>query len=145
MYGADGQATSNALIYALNISFNGVDSGLDTTRGQNVLLYKVGDQIEGRAGSETGDLVFLISIDPTTGAVTLTQSKALKHPVGGSSYDESLSISNAGLITLTATATDGDGDAVTSDPVAVGDRFIFKDDGPSIGSAPAVTSVDEKV
>lgn len=145
VYGADGQATSNALIYALNISSNGVDSGLDTTSGQNVLLYKVGNQIEGRAGSASGDVVFRISIDPTTGAVTLTQSEALKHPVGGSSYDESLSISNAGLITLTATATDGDGDAVTSDPVAVGDRFIFKDDGPSIGSAPAVTSVDEKV
>ena len=144
VYGADGQATSNALIYALNISSNGVDSGLDTTSGQNVLLYKVGNEIEGRAGSASGDVVFRISIDPTTGAVTLTQSEALKHPVGGSSYDESLSISNAGLITLTATATDGDGDAVTSDPVAVGDRFIFKDDGPSIGSAPAVTSVDEK-
>ncbi|WP_461949364.1 VCBS domain-containing protein [Acinetobacter baumannii] len=144
VYGADGQATSNALIYTLNISSNGVDSGLDTTSGQNVLLYKVGNKIEGRAGSALGDVVFRISIDPTTGAVTLTQSKALKHPVGGSSYDESLSISNAGLITLTATATDGDGDAVTSDPVAVGDRFIFKDDGPSIGSAPAVTSVDEK-
>ena len=144
VYGADGQATSNALIYALNISSNGVDSGLDTTSGQNVLLYKVGNQIEGRAGSASGDVVFRISIDPTTGAVTLTQSEALKHPVGGSSYDESLSISNAGLITLTATATDGDGDAVTSDPVAVGDRFIFKDDGPSIGSAPAATSVDEK-
>ena len=144
VYGADGQATTNALIYALNISSNGVDSGLDTTSGQNVLLYKVGNQIEGRAGSESGDVVFRISIDPTTGAVTLTQSVALKHPEGGSSYDESLSISNAGLITLTATATDGDGDAVTSDPVAVGDRFIFKDDGPSIGSAPAVTSVDEK-
>ncbi|MDT0231599.1 DUF5801 repeats-in-toxin domain-containing protein [Acinetobacter sp. RRD8] len=144
VYGADGQATTNALIYALNISSNGVDSGLDTTSGQNVLLYKVGNQIEGRAGSASGDVVFRISIDPTTGAVTLTQSEALKHPVGGSSYDESLSISNAGLITLTATATDGDGDAVTSDPVAVGDRFIFKDDGPSIGSAPAVTSVDEK-
>ncbi|MCG6651856.1 hypothetical protein GHT87_15670, partial [Acinetobacter baumannii] len=144
VYGADGQATSNALIYTLNISSKGVDSGLDTTSGQNVLLYKVGNQIEGRAGSESGDVVFRISIAPTTGAVTLTQSKALKHPVGGSSYDESLSISNAGLITLTATATDGDGDAVTSDPVAVGDRFIFKDDGPSIGSAPAVTSVDEK-
>ncbi|MGV2948114.1 DUF5801 repeats-in-toxin domain-containing protein, partial [Acinetobacter sp. AGC35] len=142
--GADGQATSNALIYTLNISSNGVDSGLDTTSGQNVLLYKVDNQIEGRAGSPSGDVVFRISIDPTTGAVTLTQSEALKHPVGGSSYDESLSISNAGLITLTATATDGDGDAVTSDPVAVGDRFIFKDDGPSIGSAPAVTSVDEK-
>ncbi|WP_265102620.1 VCBS domain-containing protein [Acinetobacter johnsonii] len=144
VYGADGQATSNALIYTLNISSKGVDSGLDTTSGQNVLLYKVGNQIEGRAGIESGDVVFRISIDPTTGAVTLTQSKALKHPVGGSSYDESLSISNAGLITLTATATDGDGDAVTSDPVAVGDRFIFKDDGPSIGSEPAVTSVDEK-
>ena len=145
VYGADGQATSDALIYTLNISSKGVDSGLDTTSGQNVLLYKVGNQIVGRAGSESGDVVFRISIAPTTGAVTLTQSKALKHPVGGSSYDESLSISNAGLITLTATATDGDGDAVTSDPVAVGDRFIFKDDGPSIGSAPAVTSVDEKV
>ena len=145
VYGADGQATSNALIYTLNISSDGVDSGLYTTSGQNVLLYKVGNQIEGRAGSASGDVVvFRISIDPTTGAVTLTQSEALKHPVGGSSYDESLSISNAGLITLTATATDGDGDAVTSDPVAVGDRFIFKDDGPSIGSAPAVTSVDEK-
>ncbi|MDH1365191.1 DUF5801 domain-containing protein [Acinetobacter johnsonii] len=145
VYGADGQATSNALIYTLNISSDGVDSGLDTTSGQNVLLYKVGNEIEGRAGSASGDVVvFRISIDPTTGAVTLTQSVALKHPVGGSSYDESLSISNAGLITLTATATDGDGDAVTSDPVAVGDRFIFKDDGPSIGSAPAVTSVDEK-
>ncbi|WP_228157034.1 DUF5801 repeats-in-toxin domain-containing protein [Acinetobacter baumannii] len=144
VYGADGQATSDALIYTLNISSKGVDSGLDTTSGQNVLLYKVGNQIVGRAGSESGDVVFRISIAPTTGAVTLTQSKALKHPVGGSSYDESLSISNAGLITLTATATDGDGDAVTSDPVAVGDRFIFKDDGPSIGSAPAVTSVDEK-
>ncbi|MDI0638885.1 VCBS domain-containing protein [Escherichia coli] len=103
VYGADGQATSNALIYALNISSNGVDSGLDTTSGQNVLLYKVGNQIEGRAGSASGDVVFRISIDPTTGAVTLTQSEALKHPVGGSSYDESLSISNAGLITLTAT------------------------------------------
>ncbi|RKG31655.1 hypothetical protein D7V21_13335, partial [Acinetobacter guerrae] len=144
VYGADGQATTNALIYALNISSNGVDSGLDTTSGQNVLLYKVGNEIVGRAGSASGDVVFRISIDPTTGAVTLTQSEALKHPVGGSSYDESLFISNAGLITLTATAKDGDGDAVTSDPVAVGDRFIFKDDGPSIGSAPAATSVDEK-
>ena len=145
VYGADGKATSNALIYTLNISSDGVDSGLDTTSGQNVLLYKVGNQIEGRAGSASGDVVvFRISINPTTGAVTLTQSVALKHPVGGSSYDESLSISNAGLITLTATATDGDGDAVTSDPVAVGDRFIFKDDGPSIGSAPAATAVDEK-
>ncbi|MDN8223695.1 DUF5801 repeats-in-toxin domain-containing protein, partial [Acinetobacter baumannii] len=51
VYGADGQATSNALIYTLNISSNGVDSGLDTTSGQNVLLYKVGNKIEGRAGS----------------------------------------------------------------------------------------------
>ena len=53
-----------------------VDSGLDTTSGQNVLLYKVGNQIEGRAGSASGDVVFRISIDPTTGAVTFNSIRS---------------------------------------------------------------------
>ncbi|MHB0819562.1 T1SS-143 repeat domain-containing protein [Stutzerimonas stutzeri] len=146
-YGADGAATSNALIYALNVASPGVASGVvDTATGQGVYLYKEGSDIVGLVGSggvanASGTEAFRIAIDSETGAVTLTQKRPLQHP-NVNDHDDSLTLASD-AITLTATATDGDGDVVSSTAVEVGGRFTFKDDGPRISAQPASATVDE--
>lgn len=146
-YGADGAATSNALIYALDVASPGVASGVvDTATGQGVYLYKEGSDIVGLVGSggvanASGTEAFRIAIDSETGAVTLTQKRPLQHP-NVNDHDDSLTLASD-AITLTATATDGDGDVVSSTAVEVGGRFTFKDDGPRISAQPASATVDE--
>ncbi|WP_207793503.1 DUF5801 repeats-in-toxin domain-containing protein [Pseudomonas lopnurensis] len=146
-YGADGAASSNPLVYALNVASAGVVAGvIDTANGQGVYLYKVGHDIVGRVGNggsadPAGAEAFRIEIDATTGAVTLTQSRPLSHP-DADDHDDPLSLASD-AITLTATATDGDGDATTSTAVDVGGRFTFLDDGPGISAAPTGATIDE--
>ena len=97
-----------------------------------MVLTQSGNTITGTAGA-SGPTVLVITIDPTSGDVTLDQQRAVRQGTPGNTpdaHDESISL-NASAITLTATATDGDGDVVSSTR-NVGGSFVFEDDGPSI-------------
>ena len=143
-YGADGAAATDALIYTLEVD-GSIASGLvDTASDEAVVLTANGDGtlITGTAGGQT---VLTISIDDATGEITLNQQRALKHADANNPDDAVTIAENA--ISIVAAATDGDADTVTSS-IAIGDRFSFKDDGPSItagvtGALPNALTTDD--
>ena len=126
--GADGLAGTT---YSIGVSSAGVDSGLNSVDGHDILLYKEGDLVVGRisGGANDGKAAFAVAIDSSTGVLSLAQYNAISHGNTGSA-DESVSIAAAALVAY-ATATDGDGDTSTSSPVNIGGAVSFQDDGPS--------------
>ncbi|WP_155756710.1 DUF5801 repeats-in-toxin domain-containing protein [Acinetobacter sp. CIP A162] len=139
-YRADGAATTNPLVYSLQIASDGVNSGLvDTATGQAILLYKVGNDVVGHVGNSSGAEAFRMSL--TGDAMTLTQSRAVVHPTTGASHNEPVGLVNGALF-VRAVATDKDGDNVQTQ-VDVGSRFTFLDDGPAFISASPAPTVDE--
>ncbi|WP_439839829.1 DUF5801 repeats-in-toxin domain-containing protein, partial [Aeromonas veronii] len=75
LFGADGEAASNATRYALQLSGEGIDSGVvDVASGDPVLLFTNPDTgaIEGRLGDAEGELVFSLAVNGD-GDVSLTQ------------------------------------------------------------------------
>ncbi|MDH1691523.1 DUF5801 domain-containing protein, partial [Acinetobacter junii] len=139
-YRADGAATTNPLVYSLQIASVGVNSGLvDTATGQAILLYKVGNDVVGHVGNSSGAEAFRMSL--TGDAMTLTQSRAVVHPTTGASHNEPVGLVNGALF-VRAVATDKDGDNVQTQ-VDVGSRFTFLDDGPAFISASPAPTVDE--
>jgi len=143
-YGADG---AGAKTYALGVSVSGADSGVvDTATGLRVFLFVEAGVVVGRAGvnasaATTGDVVFKVSVD-AAGNVTLNQQRAIRHPNQGDA-DDTTTLSAADLVTLTGTITDRDGDKATA-VLNIGDRLVFKDDGPSV-SANATVKLDDDV
>ncbi|PWK76757.1 DUF5801 repeats-in-toxin domain-containing protein [Aminobacter sp. AP02] len=137
-YGTDGKAVANDLTYKIQIG--SALTNLQTTDGRNIELFQQGNLIVGRyevGGNNNPDgsgsdepAAFAIHIDPATGEVTLVQYVSLKHPTGGSSHDESISLS-ADNIQVVLTAKDGDGDTVSA-TVNVGNLIKFEDDGPTL-------------
>ncbi|WP_429140831.1 DUF5801 repeats-in-toxin domain-containing protein, partial [Aeromonas allosaccharophila] len=58
-FGADGAGT---LVYSLNVSAAGADSGLnDTATGQDILLYLESGSVVGRVGGSSGSVAFTLS------------------------------------------------------------------------------------
>jgi len=145
LFGTDGQGAT-PVGYAL--STPGGNSGLvDTATGLSVFLFKVGNDIVGKAGADaaaaaSGPTVFVVSV-ASTGVVTLDQQRAIVHPT--SNPDESKTLSASNLVVLTATASDKDGDTAATS-LNIGQLLVMKDDGPSITGtlvgAPTMT-VDE--
>ncbi|WP_227340083.1 beta strand repeat-containing protein [Sphingopyxis sp. P8] len=121
--GSDGGTIS----FGLSLSSSGVDSGLDTTDGQNILLYLESGIVVGRVGGPAGAAAFAIAVE-ADGSVNLVQYLSIKHPTPGASHDESLSIVN-GAVLATVTVTDGDGDT-SSASTPIGGLISFQDDGP---------------
>ncbi|MBK7163112.1 MAG: tandem-95 repeat protein [Sphingomonadales bacterium] len=121
--------------YAYNfvLPSEGANSGLLlSTTNTAILLYTAAPGvIEGRVGGIGGAVAFTVSVNPTSGAVTVTQNLAVEHPTGGASHDEDLSPLTAGALTLRVTATDFDGDTDTAN-VDLGSIIRFEDDGPTI-------------
>ncbi|WP_327785498.1 DUF5801 repeats-in-toxin domain-containing protein [Zhongshania aliphaticivorans] len=128
-YGADGAALADATLYSLDA--NPVSGLVDTATDASVVFAVNGDGtiITGTAG---GNTVLTISINSVTGEVTVDQQRAVKHLDAGDPNDNTSIINTA--VSIIATATDGDGDEVTS-TIAIGNRFTFFDDGPSITTA----------
>ncbi len=124
-YGADGPGT---VTFSLDISALGVNSGVQTTEGQSILLYKEGDLVVGRIGSQLGAAALAFSIDGTTGVLSVAQFHSLKHPTGGVSYDEGISLTD-GVLRAVATATDSEDDVAIAS-TGIGDAVVFQDDGP---------------
>lgn len=130
---------------ALVLSSQGTFSGLQTTDGRNIYLFKEGDVIVGRY-DKPGDFdtdvnppphpdadpaAFAIAIG-NDGTIYLVQWVSLKHPIGGSSHDESISIAS-GKVKVEVTVTDQDGDKATG-TVDISGKIKFDDDGPKITS-----------
>ncbi|WP_417500714.1 DUF5801 repeats-in-toxin domain-containing protein [Marinobacter sp.] len=128
-YGEDGAASTDALVYSLDIDPAIVTGLTDTATGQAIVLSINGSgEVEGRTDTD-GELAFIANVDSNTGKVTLTQSRALSHP-DTSDHDDAVSLAENAL-SLKATATDGDGDEASAS-ISLGDKLVFKDDGPAI-------------
>ncbi|HJS41506.1 MAG TPA: DUF5801 repeats-in-toxin domain-containing protein, partial [Sphingomicrobium sp.] len=127
-FGADGPAATGALDFELNI--NTGDTGLfDTATGEEIVLVKVGETIEGRTDT-TNQLSFVISVN-ADGELSLDQQRAIIHDDEMDPNDVETMDADS-LITLSVTATDADGDSVTvEDPINIAQNFLFFDDGPT--------------
>ncbi|WP_367892602.1 DUF5801 repeats-in-toxin domain-containing protein [Legionella pneumophila] len=149
-YGADGAGTT-VTTYALSVSAQGVDSGLDNN-GNNIYLYNIAGSVVGstsatQADITTGNTIFSLGVNSSSGVVTLTQHQEVDHglPGASSNYAAQEAILNTGLVFLNATAvtTDGDGDTATaSASLDLGGNVKFDDDGPTVGSISLVADED---
>ena len=130
-YGADGAGTT---LFSLNVSAAGVDSGLNTTAGQDILLFKEGNLIVGRVsgGPDDGKAAFAIAIDPVTGVISMVEYLSIQHPLPANP-DDSVSIAD-GAILAVVTVTDADGDAATQS-VGIGSAIQFQDSAPVMTAA----------
>jgi T1SS-143 domain-containing protein len=149
-YGADGAAAVKPIQYELVLSSNNVHSGLKTTDGRDIHLFKEGNLIVGRyevGGNNSPDgspdevAAFAISIDAATGQLAMVQYVSLDHPNDGNP-DDTVQLDD-GTLSVKVTLTDGDGDPA-SDTVDISCVIQFEDDGPTlVGSATLSIAVDE--
>ncbi|MGE3319948.1 MAG: DUF5801 repeats-in-toxin domain-containing protein, partial [Candidatus Berkiella sp.] len=110
-------------------AIEGAASGYTTPDGsQNIVLHNNAGVIEGHVGTTVGALVFTVSVNSSTGDVTLTQYLAVQHPT--TDPNELSSSMTAGVLTFTVTLTDQDGDSIAPS-VDLGSVIKFYDDGPS--------------
>src|SRR6185369_4192025 len=123
--GADTPGTTG---FSLNVSSAGVDSGLNTTDGHDILLFKEGNLIVGRVsgGADDGKAAFAIAID-STGHISTVEYLSIQHP-DANNPDDSQSIAN-GAVLAVVTVTDADGDSATQS-LAIGSHIQFQDSGP---------------
>ncbi|MCF2515235.1 DUF5801 domain-containing protein [Sphingomonas sp. G124] len=143
-YGADGAGTT---VFGLSVAPGGVDSGLDTTAGVNIFLFLENGLVVGRVGATAGaaaagPAAFALSIDPSTGFISMVEYMSINHPNTGNP-DDSVSILNT-AVQATVTVTDGDSDPATTS-VNIGSHIQFQDDGPTAGIATTgqTVSLDE--
>ncbi|TPJ79291.1 DUF5801 repeats-in-toxin domain-containing protein, partial [Mesorhizobium sp. B2-6-2] len=138
------------ITYDLSVNSQGETSNLiDSATGEAVVLTQSGNTVSGYVAGHSGDpafLVFTLSVNTSTGDVTLTQDRAVHQDTIENPTDGSEGIALAGgLVTLTATATDPGGHTASAS-ADIGGSATFHDDGPSItanqASAPTL-SVDE--
>jgi uncharacterized protein DUF5801 len=128
--GADG---AGAVGYTMKV-VNGTDSGLDdVATGDSILLRLNGSGVvEGYLSAHTTDVAFTVSVN-SSGVVTLTHMRAIKHSPGG--VDETASAIAADAIKVTGTITDTEGvptgDTASAD-LPIGDKLNFHDDEPTI-------------
>jgi len=151
IFGADGEAATNATQFALSLSSNA--SGVTLTDGSPIVLVDVngdGSVIVGQvqSGAFAGTAAFALQIDPGTGLVTVEQYLSLAHPAQhdgsatGQSYDEPVDLADSGL-EVVVTITDGDGDQAQAF-ANVGAQIQFEDDGPK-AEADAKATLDMAV
>jgi T1SS-143 domain-containing protein len=122
--GADG----GTVAFSLNVSSAGVDSGLDTTDGHNILLTLENGIVVGRVsgGADDGKAAFAISID-STGHLSMVEWLSINHP-DAANPDDVVSIAN-GTVLAVVTASDADGDVSTAS-TPIGSLIQFQDSGP---------------
>lgn len=126
------------IAYSLQLGAGSNHSGLFTTEGRDIHLFKEGDLIVGRYetggdnipdGSADEVAAFAIHIDPVTGQLTVIQYMSLYHP-NAADPDDTVEILDGKLL-VKVTVTDGDGDTDTA-TVDIGSKVEFEDDGPKV-------------
>ncbi|RIX29040.1 hypothetical protein D3M59_06850, partial [Sphingomonas edaphi] len=139
--------TPQTNVYSLALSSEGIASGLlVSSNNAPIFLYENGGVITGstsatEGGIDAGNTAFTVSINPTTGAVTLTQFLAVEHSNTASNDEDSTGL-NAGVLNLRVTTTDFDGDTDFAQ-VDLGSVVRFEDDGPSVTAVQLTGTVDE--
>ncbi|WP_256042632.1 retention module-containing protein [Aeromonas hydrophila] len=150
-FGADG---AGSIGYSLALSGSNVASGLYAVdpaaangQGAAIVLNQVGNVITGSAG---GVDYFTLTINPSSGEVTLALLDNVWHG-DTTNADDSVALTlGQGVLTLVQTVTDADGDSASA-AVDLGANgvFRFEDDGPRAGlavEAPSLgASVDESL
>lgn len=131
-YGADGAASTGALAFALGVNTSEATGLVDTASGQAVVMHAVDDTHVVGWTATSHLTVFTVSVDGTTGDVTLDQSRAVVHG-DPNNPSESKTLGYDDLVTLTATVKDGDGDTAST-TANIGKSLNFVDDGPTMGS-----------
>ncbi|MCX7186991.1 MAG: retention module-containing protein [Methylophilales bacterium] len=118
--GADGATTT----YAFNLDTE-ASSGLNDSLTGNPIVLVMND------AGESDVVAFTLTLDATTGEITLEEFSAVKQAVGTlDDTSEGVSIA-ANVLELVATVTDNDGDTATA-KIDVGSQVNILDDGPSI-------------
>ncbi|WP_338833505.1 DUF5801 repeats-in-toxin domain-containing protein [Bradyrhizobium septentrionale] len=154
-YGSDGPGNT---AYTLKLTGANVASGLyalDATdkttadgdgigQGAQIVLNQSGNTIIGSVGAT---VYFTITIDPTTGIVTFTQSNNIWHSDPNNPDDAAtLTLSAANLLQVVQTITDADGDSVSTSLDLGTGVFTIQDSGPTAPTATvsaATLGVDE--
>ncbi|MFQ2251400.1 DUF5801 repeats-in-toxin domain-containing protein, partial [Aeromonas dhakensis] len=146
-FGADG---AGSIGYSLALSGSDVASGLYAVdplaangQGAAILLNQVGNVITGSAG---GVDYFTLTINPTSGEVTLALLDNVWHG-DTSNADDSVALTvGQGVLTLVQTVTDADGDrASAAVDLGANSVFRFEDDGPRAGLAEEAPSLGATV
>ncbi|WP_338000340.1 retention module-containing protein [Aeromonas dhakensis] len=146
-FGADG---AGSIGYSLALSGSNVASGLYAVdplaangQGAAILLNQVGNVITGSAG---GVDYFTLTINPTSGEVTLALLDNVWHG-DTSNADDSVALTvGQGVLTLVQTVTDADGDrASAAVDLGANSVFRFEDDGPRAGLAEDAPSLGATV
>ncbi len=146
-FGADG---AGSIGYSLALTGSNVASGLYAIdpaaangQGAAIVLNQVGNVITGSAG---GVDYFTLTINPTTGEVTLALLDNVWHG-DTTNADDSVALTlGQGVLTLVQTVTDADGDSASA-AVDLGANgvFRFEDDGPRAGLAVEAPSLGATV
>ncbi|WP_440892094.1 retention module-containing protein [Aeromonas dhakensis] len=146
-FGADG---AGSIGYSLALSGSNVASGLYAVdplaangQGAAILLNQVGNVI---TGSASGVDYFTLTINPTSGEVTLALLDNVWHG-DTSNADDSVALTvGQGVLTLVQTVTDADGDrASAAVDLGANSVFRFEDDGPRAGLAEEAPSLGATV
>jgi hypothetical protein len=134
LFGSDGAKELASKTFALVVT-DGTASGYTAPDGlATILLYNKPGVIEGRVGGETGNVAFTITVNSSSGEVTLSQYLAVRH--SPNTNDDQLSSGMAAdVLRLKVTATDKDDDFIDRF-VDLGSVIRFEDDGPSITTDP---------
>uniref|UniRef100_UPI001FEE929D DUF5801 repeats-in-toxin domain-containing protein n=1 Tax=Aeromonas hydrophila TaxID=644 RepID=UPI001FEE929D len=146
-FGADG---AGSIGYSLALSGSNVASGLYAVdpaaangQGAAIVLNQVGNVITGSAG---GADYFTLTINQSTGEVTLALLDNVWHG-DTTNADDSVALTlGQGVLTLVQTVTDADGDSASA-AVDLGANgvFRFEDDGPRAGLAVEAPSLGATV
>jgi hypothetical protein len=141
--------------YALALNGSDVSSGLyaldatDTTggdgdgigQGDEIVLNQSINTITGSANSTD---YFTISIDPTTGVVTFTQSNNIWHSDPANDDEtETLTMADAGDLQVTQTVVDDDGDSESASIDLGAGVFQIEDDGPTVNAPDGTLQNDD--
>lgn len=123
---------------AYSLTTPGGASGIfDTATGEEVQLVQVNaTTVQGQITG--GTVVFVATINPATGSVSLDQQRAVEH-ANPNTQNEFVSLAADALVVNVVTH-DGDNDSATNSQ-PIGDHLQFFDDAPSItatGQAPTV-------
>ncbi|WDA26072.1 retention module-containing protein [Aeromonas hydrophila] len=146
-FGADG---AGSIGYSLALTGSNVASGLYAVdpaaangQGAAIVLNQVGNVITGSAG---GVDYFTLTINPSTGEVTLALLDNVWHG-DTTNADDSVALTlGQGVLTLVQTVTDADGDSASAAvDLGASGVFRFEDDGPRAGLAVEAPSLGATV
>ncbi|TWJ10397.1 DUF5801 repeats-in-toxin domain-containing protein, partial [Altererythrobacter ishigakiensis] len=131
-FGADGAASSDSVVYTIDIVGDG-STPLATAIGDYSvsLVQTAANVITGVYNDGTEKTAFTVTIN-ADGTVTLQQNVPLEHLIDGdnSSGEHNDTLDLTGLISATVTLTDSDGDTAEQS-AGIGDQLFFSDDGPT--------------